>query len=272
MPTYQGILYLLGFLATWRLGRSQLQKFGRFGKTLHPQQFDDFLFYGILGVILGGRIGYVLFYQTSGLLRNPLYLFRIWEGGMSFHGGLLGVIIATRIFAHNNNLRLFQITDLIAPLAPIGLGLGRIGNFINGELWGQPTTMPWGFRVSCDRFPAQCADLMPHVLWSQPLHPSQLYEATLEGVVLFLLLRWFTSRHQPEMAASGLFLITYSLARGLVELVRQPDAQIGYLAFGWLTMGQLLTVPMFLAGLIIFIAAYLHRPYPRRLSNRDKFK
>jgi len=259
---WYGIMYLLGFLSTWWLGRKRLRQFRSSLITIN--QFDDFLFYGILGVIIGGRIGYVIFYQTAGLLRDPLYLLRIWEGGMSFHGGLLGVLIATKIFTRRHHLPLFHITDLIAPLTPIGLGLGRIGNFINGELWGQPTTMPWGIRVPCNRFPAQCDDLMPNALWSQPLHPSQLYEATLEGIGLFLLLRWFTSKPQPEMATSGLFLIAYALARGCIEIIRQPDVQLGYLAYGWLTMGQLLTIPMFIGGLTIFITAYLRNSLTRR--------
>jgi phosphatidylglycerol:prolipoprotein diacylglycerol transferase len=254
---WYGIMYLLGFLATWWLGRKRLQQSKQ--RQLTANGFDDFLFYGILGVIFGGRMGYILFYQTSTLLRDPLHLLRIWEGGMSFHGGLIGVIIATIIFVRRHHLNFFYITDLIAPLTPIGLGLGRIGNFINGELWGQPTTMFWGIRVPCNRFPIECADLMPDAIWSQPLHPSQLYEASLEGLGLFLLLRWFTSKPQPLMASSGLFLISYSLARGLVEFVRQPDSQLGFLAFGWLTMGQILTIPMLLSGIIIFITAYIRK-------------
>ncbi|KOR28670.1 prolipoprotein diacylglyceryl transferase, partial [Achromatium sp. WMS1] len=210
---------------------------------------------GILGVIIGGRLGYVLFYQFARLVQEPLFFLRIWEGGMSFHGGLLGVLAATWFFAYSQRIKLFAITDFLAPLTPIGLGMGRIGNFINGELWGVPTQWYWGMRIPCQHFPQQCADT-PWSEWSVPLHPSQLYEAALEGLGLFILLWWFTSYSRPTMAASGLFLIAYAIARSIIELVRQPDVQLGYMAFGWMTMGHILSIPMLMGGLILLILAY----------------
>ena len=161
---WYGLMYLMGFLAAWGLGHLRLKKFGR---VLNAHQFDDFLFYCILGVILGGRIGYVIFYQTAEFIHDPLYLLRIWEGGMSFHGGLIGVILAAWLFARRQNLGLFQLTDFIAPLVPIGLGMGRIGNFINGELWGRPTGVSWwGIQVPCNRFPSQCIGVASDSVWS----------------------------------------------------------------------------------------------------------
>lgn len=254
---WYGLMYLVGFLAAWWLGRHRIERLGR---GLEVQHLDDLLFYCVLGVVLGGRLGYVIFYQTAELLRDPLYLLRIWEGGMSFHGGLLGVILAEWLFARQRGIGIFQVADFVAPLVPIGLGVGRIGNFINGELWGRPTDLPWGVQVSCIDFPERCAGMAPTALWSLPLHPSQLYEAMLEGVGLFILLWFFSARPRPTMAVSGLFLLAYGVVRFLVELVRQPDPQLGYLAFGWLTMGQILSVPMVLGGLVLLSLAYRRRP------------
>jgi phosphatidylglycerol:prolipoprotein diacylglycerol transferase len=250
---WYGLMYLVGFLAAWILAHRRAD---RLGGVLDAQRIDDLLFYGILGVVLGGRLGYVFFYQTGDWLRDPWSLFRVWEGGMSFHGGLVGVLIAQGLFARRQGIAFFQITDFIAPLVPIGLGAGRIGNFINGELWGKPTDVPWGMQLSCLHFPEHCANLAPDVLWSLPLHPSQLYEAALEGLLLFSVLWLFSARPRPQCAVSGLFLVIYGLARFCVEFVRQPDPQLGYLAFGWLTMGQLLSLPMLLAGVALLIWAY----------------
>ncbi|NBB82278.1 MAG: prolipoprotein diacylglyceryl transferase, partial [Alphaproteobacteria bacterium] len=243
---WYGLMYLAGFAAAWLLGRWRASRPGS-GWTL--EMVDDVVFYCVIGVIAGGRLGYMLFYGFDQILANPLTLFRIWEGGMSFHGGLLGVMLAMLLFARKHGLRFFQVGDFVAPLVPLGLLTGRIGNFINGELWGHATQLPWGMRLPCVRFQEYCAGLPPDAQWSAPLHPSQLYEATLEGLVLFVLLWWFSRRPRPMMAVSGLFLLLYGLFRFGVEFVRQPDAHIGYLAFDWLTMGQLLTLPMLAGGL-----------------------
>ena len=256
---WYGAMYLVGFVAGWWLGRVRAAK-PESGWT--AQQVDDLLFYIALGVVLGGRLGYVLFYGFADLLQDPLSLLRVWQGGMSFHGGLLGVLIAMWLFGRRYNKGFFQSTDFIAPLIPIGLGAGRIGNFINGELWGAPGSVPWAMQVSCDRFVALCLDklqLPPGTAITPPLHPNQLYEAFLEGVVMFAILWLFSSRPRPTMAVSGLFLICYGLFRFGVEFVRMPDAHLGYLAFDWVTMGQLLTLPMLLAGVILIWLAFRNR-------------
>ena len=253
---WYGVTYLVGFAGGWWLAR---RRAARPGSGWTPHQVDDLLFYVVLGVILGGRLGYTLFYGSSHLLQDPLSLFRIWEGGMSFHGGLLGVLAAVSLYAHKLQRPFFQLTDFLAPLVPVGLAAGRVGNFVNGELWGAPSDLPWAMRVSCDRFVALCVEklrLPSDLAFSPPLHPSQLYEALLEGVCLFALLWWFSSRARPRMAVSGLFLLGYGLFRFLVEFVRMPDAHIGYLAFDWLTMGQLLTLPMLVAGSWLLLLAY----------------
>ncbi|KKK76729.1 hypothetical protein LCGC14_2860720, partial [marine sediment metagenome] len=202
---------------------------------------SDLLFYGMLGVILGGRIGYVLFYQFSYFLENPLYLFRIDQGGMSFHGGTLGVISAICIFAWTRKKQLLAVGDFVAPLVPVGLLAGRIGNFINGELWGRTTDVPWGIV-----FPT-----------GGPLarHPSQLYEAFLEGLVLFIILYVFTKKPRPAGSVGGLFLLGYGVFRFCVEYVREPDAHLGLFG-GFISMGQILSLPMVIAGLGLIIWAY----------------
>ncbi len=250
---WYGLMYLLGFVAAWLLGRWRARR-PELGWT--AEMVDDLIFYGVIGVVGGGRLGYMLFYGFDQLLVNPLNLFRVWEGGMSFHGGLLGVMVAAYLLARRYRLGFFQVTDFLAPLVPPGLCAGRIGNFINGELWGQRTQVPWGMQLPCDRFPQQCLDQPPSALLSPAVHPSQLYEAALEGLALFILLWVFTSRPRPVMAASGLFLVSYGILRILVEFVRAPDAHIGYLAFGWLTMGQVLSFPMIAGGLLLMALAY----------------
>ena len=256
---WYGAMYLVGFVAGWWLGRVRA---ARPGSGWSAQQVDDLLFYIALGVVLGGRLGYSLFYGFETLLQDPLSILRIWQGGMSFHGGLIGVLVAMLLFARRHGKGFFQATDFIAPLIPIGLGAGRIGNFINGELWGAPGDVPWAMQVPCDRFLALCLEklqLPAGTLMTPPLHPNQLYEATLEGLVLFLLLWLFSARPRPVMAVSGMFLIFYGLFRFAIEFVRMPDAHLGYLAFDWLTMGQLLTLPMLLAGALLFGLAYRNR-------------
>ncbi len=237
---WYGLMYLVGFSAAWWLGVRRARCAGS-GWT--EQQVSDLIFWGAVGVVLGGRAGYVLFYQFDYFLANPLWLFHVWEGGMSFHGGLLGVLVALWLFGRKQGKTFFEMGDFTAPLIPIGLGAGRVGNFIGGELWGRATDLPWGV-------------VFPRTGDAVPRHPSQLYEFALEGVVMFALLWWFSSRPRPRMAVSGLFLLLYGSFRSLIELVRQPDEQLGFLAFDWLTMGQLLSVPMVLAGALLMLLAY----------------
>jgi phosphatidylglycerol---prolipoprotein diacylglyceryl transferase len=233
---WYGIMYLLGFISAWWLAR---RRAARPGSTWKANDVDDLIFFCMLGVIFGGRIGYVLFYGLKFWATDALYPLKIWEGGMSFHGGLLGVIVALTLFAWRRGRNVADVYDFTAPLPALGLFFGRIGNFINGELWGKVTTVPWGMRVD-----------------GQVRHPSQLYEATLEGLVMFCVLWWFTARPRPRLAPSGLFLLFYGTCRFLVEFVRVPDEQIGYLAGGWLTEGQVLSLPMILVGLAMLAWAY----------------
>jgi phosphatidylglycerol:prolipoprotein diacylglycerol transferase len=238
---WYGIMYLVGFVAAWLLARYRAS---RPGSTWTALDIDDLIFYCAMGVILGGRIGWCIFYGHDIIAENWLNIFHIWDGGMSFHGGMMGVAAAVWLFARIKKKRFADVLDFVAPLPGIGLMSGRLGNFINGELWGKPTTLPWGFRV------------MDPDGRMVVRHPSQLYEATLEGLVLFLILWWFTSKPRPRLAPTGLFLILYGFARFTVEWVRLPDANIGYLAGDWLTMGMLLTLPMILAGAIMMAFAY----------------
>lgn len=255
---WYGLMYLIGFAAAWLLGRWRAGRSAA-GTGWNAEMVDEVIFYSIIGVIAGGRLGYMLFYGYDQLLANPLNILRVWEGGMSFHGGLIGVLIAFGRFARKHDLPFFRVADFVAPLVPVGLFTGRIGNFINGELWGHATALPWGMQLPCDRFPQACLDLPAGALYSLPVHASQLYEAALEGLVLFALLWWFSRRPRPMMAVSGLFLLLYGLFRFGVEFVRLPDAHIGYLAFDWFTMGQLLTLPMLLAGAVLLLLAYRRR-------------
>ncbi len=235
---WYGLMFLGAFIAAWLLARWRA---GKAHAPITPQQVDDMIFYGALGVIVGGRLGSILFYNFGKFIEDPLVLLRIWEGGMSFHGGLLGVILAMWLYARRLQLPFFALMDFVAPIVPIGLGLGRIGNFINGELWGKVTTPEFPLSV---------------VYQGLPRHPSQLYQAVLEGLVLFVIVWLFSSRPRPLMSVSGLFLLCYGTFRFVVEFVRLPDAWIGYLAFGWLTMGQLLSLPMILLGAWLIWRAY----------------
>jgi phosphatidylglycerol:prolipoprotein diacylglycerol transferase len=237
---WYGLTYLVGFAAGWWLGRLRSRKPW---SPVNEEQVGDLLFYLALGVILGGRFGYVIFYNFDVFLADPLWLLRVWEGGMSFHGGLLGVMLGMWWYGRKIGAGFWRMTDFVAPLVPVGLGAGRIGNFINGELWGKATDVPWGMV-----FP-QAPDALAR-------HPSQLYQFALEGVLFFIILWWFSARPRPRMAVSGLFLICYGVFRFGVEFVRQPDAQLGYLAFDWLTMGQVLSLPMIIAGLLLMAIAY----------------
>lgn len=238
---WYGLMYLIGFYGAWWLGtrRARLPHF-----DWPRDRVTDLLFFIVMGTILGGRLGYTLFYGFEGFLQDPVSLLRIWEGGMSFHGGLIGVTIAMAWFAHSRGLHLFDVADFTAPLIPFGLLTGRIGNFINGELYGAPTTMPWGMV-----FPGA---------GPEPRHPSMLYEAFLEGFVLLALLWWYGRKPRPAPAVAGLFLVLYAVFRSAVETVRLPDAHIGYLyGTDWFTMGMQLCIPMLVAGVALMV--YAHR-------------
>ncbi|WP_353148515.1 prolipoprotein diacylglyceryl transferase [Pollutimonas bauzanensis] len=233
---WYGLMYLIGFALVWVLGRWRINR----GETdLSLRDLEDIIFYSVLGVIAGGRLGYVLFYKPAEYLAHPLEVFYLWQGGMSFHGGLVGVIVALLIFARKRNKTLLEIGDFVAPLIPLGLAAGRLGNFINGELWGRPTTLPWGMV-----FP-QTADGVAR-------HPSQLYEMGLEGFALFALVWLFARKPRPTGQISAVFLMGYGVFRFLAEFTREPDNYLGLLA-GGLSMGQLLSLPMVLAGAIIFV-------------------
>jgi phosphatidylglycerol---prolipoprotein diacylglyceryl transferase len=238
---WYGLMYLGGFLLGWLGARMRA---GQPSSPVAPPRVDDLLFYVAIGIIIGGRTGYVMFYDFASFISNPLMLFAIWEGGMSFHGGLAGVLIAMVLFARSVGQPFFRITDFLAPWVAPGLGLGRIGNYINGELWGAPTRAdaPWAVVVD-----------------GVARHPTQLYQAFLEGLVLFVVLWWFSAKPRPLMAVSGLFLLLYGVFRFAVEFLRLPDQHIGYLAFGWLTMGQALTTPMIIAGAALLLFAYRRR-------------
>jgi phosphatidylglycerol:prolipoprotein diacylglycerol transferase len=238
---WYGLMYVVGFLAAWWLAR---RRAARAGSTWTAAEVDDLIYYAVFGVILGGRIGWLLVYGHQALAADPGYWYKIWQGGMSFHGGLAGVAIALALYARGHRRRLADVWDFTAPLPAIGFGTGRIGNFINGELWGKPTTLPWGIAV-----PQPGGGVVV-------LHASQLYEACLEGLALFVIVWWFTTRPRPRWAATGLFLACYGAFRILVEFVRVPDADLGYLAGGWLTMGMLLSLPMLLAGLAMLLFGY----------------
>ncbi len=251
---WYGITYLVAFAGFWFFARLK-------SKQAHVnwnyEQIDDLLFYGALGVVLGGRIGYTIFYNWSYFLQDPLILFQVQKGGMSFHGGLLGVLFAMWLFARKNNKTFFTVTDFIAVMVPFGLAAGRIGNFINAELWGRPTDLPWAMI-----FPTDPLGL--------PRHPSMLYEFLLEGILLFVILWVYSSKERPRRAVSGLFLILYSLFRSVVEFVRQPDAHMGdkgFIAMDWLTMGMILSFPMLLLGLYLLWSSY-HMNHTKSGSSR----
>ena len=235
---WYGLMYLFGFaFAMWLAGRRADAPNSGWTRN----EVSDLLFYGFLGVILGGRVGYVLFYNFDLFLADPTYLFKIWTGGMSFHGGLIGVITAMIWFAHKTKRHFFTVADFVAPLIPFGLGVGRIGNFLNGELWGRITDVPW-------------AIIFPEA-GPEPRHPSQLYQFALEGVALFIILNLFWRKNPPRGAISGMFLLFYGLFRFLVEFVRQPDSQLG-LYFQEISMGQILSTPMIIAGALMIWVAY----------------
>ena len=236
---WYGLMYLVGFAGAYFLMNYRASKPN---SGWNKEEVSDLLFYSAMGVILGGRFGYVLFYNFDKFLDDPLWLFAVWEGGMSFHGGLLGVLAAVYFFGRRYGKSFYTITDFGAPVVPIGLMTGRLGNFIGGELWGRVSDVPWAMV-----FPK-----------GGPLarHPSQLYEMALEGIVLFIILWFYSRKPRPAMAESGLFLIGYGTFRFLVEFVREPDSHIGFDILGWMTRGQLLCVPMILFGTFLVVTAY----------------
>jgi len=252
---WYGLMYLLGIASAWWLGkRRALQP----QSILRPEQIDDLVFYGVLGVVLGGRIGSVFFYNLDSFINNPLYLFKIWQGGMSFHGGFIGVLVAMEFYRRKIGCSFFQLTDFIAPLIPLGLAAGRFGNFINAELWGAPSTVPWAIKLSCEQFPADRYVDFAGPLCFSPRHPTQLYEMIFEGLLLFVILWLISAKPRPVMIVSGYFLLLYGIARTGVEFIRLPDAHIGYLLnTDWLTRGIVLSVPMILFGIVFII--YAHR-------------
>ncbi|MBN6149935.1 prolipoprotein diacylglyceryl transferase [Xanthomonas sp. AmX2] len=252
---WYGLMYLAAFASAWWLGRLRIRA-GRL-PGVNMEGFSDLLFYSMLGVVLGGRIGYMLFYAFGDFLANPLLLFKVWDGGMSFHGGLLGVLAAAWWWSRKARLHFFDTMDFVAPLVPLGLGFGRVGNFVGGELWGKFTEAGWG--VIFPHAP-ELANVPPAQIQAQyaagaldkfARHPSQLYEAALEGLAMFAALWLFSLKPRRRYAVSGLFALLYGVFRFAVEFVRVPDAPIGYLAFHWLTMGQILSTPLILLGLIL---------------------
>ncbi len=267
---WYGLMYLLAFASFWTLASHRA---GMGDRPLNREQVSDFLFYGILGVILGGRIGYMLVYANDQLVSDPLSLFKIWQGGMSFHGGLLGVMAAAWIYARKVGCRFFDLTDFASPMVPLCLMFGRIGNFIGGELWGRRTDVSWGMlfpKSIPGADPAGSAfmdNYINGVYNDLARHPSQLYQAGLEGLLLFLVLFWYSRKPRPRMAVSGWFLVGYAILRSLAEFYREPDEQLGLLAFDWLTMGMLLCVPMLLGGIVLLALAY-HKPVYYRAEPR----
>jgi phosphatidylglycerol:prolipoprotein diacylglycerol transferase len=247
---WYGLTYLTGIAFAWWLG---LRRAARTDIPITRDQVDDLIFYAALGVVLGGRIGYVFFYGLDRLADDPLWLLRVWEGGMSFHGGFLGVLTAMYLFGRSRKIAWGDLLDFAAVLTPVGLGLGRLGNFIGQELWGRAADVPWAMV-----FPADPLQL--------PRHPSQLYQFALEGLALFLILLWFGSKPRPRWAVGGLFVCGYGCFRFFAEFFREPDAHLGFQAFGWMTRGQILCVPMILAGATLIYWAY-HRKGDGSIAN-----
>ena len=229
---WYGIMYLIAFLSAWYVGNLYIKK-NIVG--INRDDFSDLMFYCFLGILIGGRVGYTIFYNFSYTFENPITIFYLWNGGMSFHGGFIGVILAIVYFCKKSKIPFFEISDFIVRLVPIGLFTGRVGNFINGELWGKPTDIIWGV-------------IFPKID-NLPRHPTQIYEAILEGIVLFIILNFVFTEKLKASVMTSYFLILYSLFRFTVEFFRVPDAHIGYLALNWVTMGQILCIPMFLLGL-----------------------
>lgn len=233
---WYGIMYIIGFALAWALAKIRVKKLKYdWGNEI----ISDFIFYCAVGGILGGRIGYILFYAFNDFLTDPLLIFKTWNGGMAFHGGIIGLIIALFFFAKKVKLPFLTMLDFAAPLAPLGIVFGRIGNFINSELWGRVTTVPWGM-VFPNGGPL-------------PRHPSQFYEAMMEGVFLFIVVWWYSAKLRPKGTISALFILVYGITRFGCEFFRSPDSHIGFIAFNWLTMGQLLSLPMIFIGIAMLV-------------------
>ncbi|WP_045211443.1 prolipoprotein diacylglyceryl transferase [Desulfonatronovibrio magnus] len=238
---WYGLMYLIGFATAWLLARYRA---GKPGSGWTRQELPDLITYCALGVIIGARVGYVLFYDFFSFISRPWELVMIWQGGMSFHGGLVGVLVCLWLYARKTNRSFFTVSDFVSPLAPLGLMFGRLGNFINSELWGRPTDMPWGMV-----FPDHASGFVSR-------HPSQLYQAFLEGLVLFIIIWFFSNQKRPKMAVSGMFCLGYGVFRFIVEFFREPDAHLGFLLMDWMTMGQILCVPLIFVGLTAIVLAY----------------
>ncbi|NKB61452.1 MAG: prolipoprotein diacylglyceryl transferase [Gammaproteobacteria bacterium] len=233
---WYGLMYLCGFVAGIWLGRYRASQAN---SGWDPEEISDLVFYAAVGVILGGRLGYVLFYNMEFYIANPLDIFAMWDGGMSFHGGVLGVFVAALLYSRKTQRSILNVGDFLVPLVPLGLFFGRVGNFINQELWGHVTDVPWAVYF--------------HTAPDGPRHPSQLYEALFEGLVLFALIWWFSSKNRKAGQISGLFFLGYGVCRFFIEFFRQPDAHLGAIAFDWMSMGQLLSIPMVLFGLFLLL-------------------
>ncbi len=260
---WYAVMYLLAFFSFWKLAEWRARKDPWRG--WQEAEVADYLFYAFIGVILGGRIGYVLFYSGGLLFTDPLSIFRIWDGGMSFHGGFIGVLLVGLWYGRKTGRGFWNIADFSVPMVPLGLMFGRFGNFIGGELWGRKTEAAWGmiFPGSINS-PLQGDALyqlyLTGALNAEARHPSQLYQAGLEGLLLFLILWFYSRKPRPAAAVSGMFLLGYGVFRSIVEFFRQPDAQLQFIAFDWLTMGQLLSLPMIIAGIILLFWAYRKSP------------
>ena len=248
---WYGLMYVIGFLLGWYFGRKRALRYGWAGRDV-----DDLVTICMLGCILGGRLGYIIFYDLPVYLNDPMEMLRFWDGGMSFHGAAIGLALAFCYFAKTRKCHFIDIADFITPLVPQGLLFGRIGNFINGELWGKTTDLPWGV-IFPDAGPL-------------PRHPSQLYESFLEGLVLWIVMWIFTRKERPRGQAAGLFAMGYAVFRFLVEFVRLPDPQLGYLAFGWVTMGQILCLPLFAFGVWLFFADHSLPPSDPRTPKASR--
>ena len=233
---WYGLTWLVAFGLIYLLANKRLNKFSK-------QKLSDLMFYGLIGAMIGGRLGYMIFYGADQLRSDPLALFYIWQGGLSFHGGLIGVLVSSYFLSKQWKMKFFEVMDYIAPYVPIGLGSVRIGNFLNAELLGKPTNLPWGVV-----FPSDAEALIRH--------PSQLYQAIGEGLILLFLMLWFSRKPKPRMAVSSLFLIGYGLIRCFTEIFREPDPHIGYDLFDIISRGQLLSLPMIITGIVLLFYSY----------------